>query len=333
MLPPRPSPFVRIRRIALATVATVVMLLAATITIAEARWDRTFTPAGVSTTIRSTTNPDVIARGRYLAYGPGHCADCHAPPVYRSRDGAGVELELSGGYTFAVAGGQVHVPNLTPDSATGIGTRTDEQLVRALRYDLRHDGRAMLPFMEYQELADDDLTAIISFLRSQPAVRHEVRDHNYSVVSKAILAFLVKPRGPRHTPPSRAPSGVTVERGEYLVNSVAHCGACHTRRSALDGSYQGARLAGGLEMAVDDEPDKVFVTPNLTPDSATGRIANWTEAQFVDRMLGGRRYAQSHMPWESFGKMHPDDLRAIYRYLQSLAPVRNPTGESYRPRR
>jgi hypothetical protein len=51
----------------------------------------------------------------------------------------------------------------------------------------------------------------------------------------------------------------------------------------------------------------------------------------VARFRAGRLIPESYMPWVFFARMTDDDLRAIYRYLRSLAPVRNETGPSIRP--
>jgi hypothetical protein len=95
------------------------------------------------------------------------------------------------------------VPNLTPDSVTGIGRRSDGEIARMLRHDVRADGRAAVPFMTAQNASDEDLVALVSFLRSQPAVRHEVPDRAPNLVGKAVLAFVIAPRGPQGTPPGR----------------------------------------------------------------------------------------------------------------------------------
>ncbi|MFL6244907.1 MAG: c-type cytochrome [Thermoanaerobaculia bacterium] len=139
---------------------------------------------------------------------------------------------LTGGNIFTLPLGTFYTPNLTPDRETGIGRRKDGELARILRYGVRADGRAALPFMEFHEMSDDDLQAVISFLRSQPAIRNKVRQHEPTFLGKAILAFVMKPIGPKSTPPVTAPAEeATVERGEYMANNLAGCVACHTKRS------------------------------------------------------------------------------------------------------
>lgn len=72
-------------------------------------------------------------------------------------------------------------------------------------------------------------------------------------------------------------------------------------------------------------PGRRFVSPNLTPDRETGRIAGWSEEAFLTRFRAGPAYADSPMPWHTLGRMSDDDLRAIYRYLRSIPAVRNET--------
>jgi hypothetical protein len=62
-------------------------------------------------------------------------------------------------------------------------------------------------------------------------------------------------------------------------------------------------------------------------------MARWTEDQFVARFRTGRTIKESPMPWGPLRKMSDDDLRSIYRYLTSLPPVRNATGESLQPKK
>jgi mono/diheme cytochrome c family protein len=293
----------------------------------QARWDRTFDDQTPMPMLRASTDSAVIAHGRYLAYGAAFCANCHTTVDKAPAIDAGAELPLSGGRVWDIPPGVVRSPNLTPDSATGIGRYTDAQLVRAIRYGVRHDGRAMLPFMAFQNMSDEDIVALISFLRAQPPVRNPVPDHDPTMLGKAVLAFVIKPKGPDGTPAQRSPVGPSVERGKYLAESVSDCAGCHTQRNQMDGSFTGPRFAGGGVFEAEEKPGYVFVTPNLTPDSTTGRIARWTEDEFVARFRTGRTIKESPMPWGPLRKMSDEDLRSIYRYLRTLPPVRNATGE------
>jgi mono/diheme cytochrome c family protein len=279
--------------------------------------------------VEFSNDPQVIATGRYIAYGPGHCVGCHTDSSQHEQVRNGEMPPLSGGGEFKLPFGVVYTPNLTPDRETGIGTRSAKELARVLRYGVHHDGRAVLPFMDFHDMSDSDLQAVVSFLLSQRPVRHEIPKRRLNLVGKALVAFVIEPRGPSgpvlRTSPAPAP---TVERGAYLANNVAVCSTCHTKRSMFDGTYQAAKFTGGFTLPNDDDPSKVYVTPNLTPEPRTGRIASWTEEQFVGRFQAGVGLPGSHMPWRQYQKMSEADLQAIYRYLHSLPPVVNETGPS-----
>ena len=124
------------------------------------------------------------------------------------------------------------------------------------------------------------------------------------------------------TTPVGADGAPSLERGRYLVESVAGCGDCHTDRNRKDG----ALYSGGepLESALD--PEHLYVPPNLTPDPKTGRLSGWNEATFVRRFRAGKAYAHGLMPWGAFGRMSDDDLRAIYRFLKSVPAVEHASG-------
>ncbi|HEX7832531.1 MAG TPA: cytochrome C [Thermoanaerobaculia bacterium] len=279
--------------------------------------------------IEASNDPKVIETGRYIAYGPGHCVGCHVDASKHEAVRNGATPPLAGGNVFHLPFGVVYTPNLTPDPETGIGNRSAKELARFIRYGVRHDNRAGLPFMDFHDMSDSDLQAVVSFLKSQKPVRNAIPEAKFNLVGKALLAFVIEPHGPSgptlHASPAPEP---TVERGAYLANNVAVCATCHTKRSLLDGSYQAAKFSGGFAMDNDEDTSKVFVTPNLTPDPRTGRIASWSEEQFVGRFQAGVGLPGSHMPWRQYQKMSEQDLRAIYRYLRTLPPVENNTGPS-----
>ncbi len=295
-----------------------------------ARWDRAVrapTPA-----LRARTDSATVARGRYLAYGPAHCSTCHVSEAAVPRLARGEEPPLAGGRPVRLPAGTWYAANLTPDSATGIGRRTDGELARALRHNVRADGRALLPIMEYQRMADDDVVAVLSFLRAQPPVRNPVPGRDVNVVGRTVFALLGKSAVPPSTAPAAAPGGATAARGAYVANEVANCDACHTERDLVTGRYVGAPYGGGTVMPDDADRSREFVTPNLTPHPRAGHIARWTEAQFVGRMRAGRAHPGSPMHWEAFARMSDDDLRAVYRYLRTLPPAGRATGPTVRPR-
>ena len=267
--------------------------------------------------IHASTHPAVIERGRYLVQGPAHCGECHgartasgAPPAHTA--------DLSGGYEFHLPVGVFHVPNITSDRETGIGRYSDGDLARILRYGVRPDGSAVLPFMPFAELADDDLTAVISYLRTTKPVAHAVPRHQVNLLGNIVRAWVLEPVGPKTTPAEHAPRGAVAENGRYLAHHVANCVSCHTRMDMRTGKLVGPLFGGGAEHASIDGSNKTFLSPNLTPDPRWGWIEGWDASAFAARLTSGAGRDGSPMPWSAFSELSDDDARAIYLYLRSL---------------
>jgi mono/diheme cytochrome c family protein len=305
------------------TAAVVVVAVAIGFWVIQRRSTRTF--EAPYPPIAATADPAVIELGRYLVYGPAACAYCHVPREQWKELASGQQLPLSGSHLFRLPFGQFYSANLTSDAETGVGRRSDGELARILRYGVRADGRAAVPLMEYQDISDQDLTAIISFLRTQPAVPNKVPGHTFSMLGKVIFAFAFTPQAPSEPPPRTSPAGVSIERGGYLANRVSACVACHTNRGE-DGQLVGPSFAGGQRMDVAADSTKVYVTPNLTPDLKTSVIGVWTEDAFIGRFRQGELVPGTPMPWGAYGRMTDDDLRSVFRYLRSLPPIEHEVG-------
>jgi hypothetical protein len=232
-------------------------------------------------------------------------------------------MPLIGGWDEYIAGfGTFRAPNLTPDPETGIGKMTDAELARAIRHNVKHDGKIIPPFMVFQGLSDEDLTAVISFLRSQEPVKNKIEPSDYGFVAKAVIAFgLLKPEGPKSTPPKSIPQDTTLEYGKYLANNVGNCLGCHVKIDQTGNQMNADFAGGGIFPPTEFSKGYSFVSPNLTPDKKTGAIADWGERQFIERFQGGRLYEGSPMPWGMYSRMSENDLKALYRYLHSLEPV------------
>ena len=292
-----------------------VMILGLTITVMSRQHLKYDAPYPAVT---ASTDSAMIERGRHLVLGPAHCVDCHSP--VKNVDSVlalGQDPPLSGGLKFDLPFGQFFVRNITPDSTTGIGSMTDGEIARLLRYGVKKNGEAVLPFMPFQNMTDEDLTAIISYLRSVKPVRHEVPGHNYNLMGKVIKAFLIKPEGPTETIRSAVWRDTTADYGRHLAMVVANCNECHTKRDGV-GKFIGKTMAGGNVFK--EEGKTTLITPNLTPHP-TGRIYDWTQGMFIRRFRMGKTIEHSHMPWASYGRMTDDELKAIYQFLQTLEPV------------
>ena len=272
--------------------------------------------------IRASGDPGVIERGRYLVRGPAHCAACHGDPSF---DAAGRDLEmpLSGGRQFDLGPlGTVVAPNITSDPEAGIGRRSDATIVRSLRHGVAHEGRPLVPIMPFAGLADEDLRAVISYLRSLPPVAEPTPPNDLSWLGSVALRLAPDPVA-KAAPPVAVEPAPTAEYGRYLATTVANCRGCHTRRSRLTGSYVGPEFAGGMKI---EEAGRRFTTPNLTPAEGTV-LHGMSEGEFIARFrLRGMRPGAppSPMPWRAYAQMTDSDLAAIYRYLKTLPAVETP---------
>jgi hypothetical protein len=204
-------------------------------------------------------------------------------------------------------------PNLT-SGVGGVGaTNTDEDWIRAIRHGVGHDGRGLIlmPSRIFYYLSDEDLGALLAYLKSLPAVDNELPITELGPLGRVMVTLGQLP--PEATAPDvtaidhdgarpiTPQPGVTVEYGEYLANT---CTLCH-----------GASLNGQTIR----EGGNVYVALNLTRG---GEMIGWSEEQFKVTMRtgvtpGGKQLID-FMPWKYFGQMTDDELKAVWMYLQSL---------------
>ena len=122
-------------------------------------------------TVPDVSRDDSLAYGTYLGNALGHCMECHTPMVDGafdfSRTGAGgMVFEKPLGLDIAAM-----AANITPHPEQGIGSWTDDEIKRAIRQGISRDGRKLariMAFDYYQNISDDDLDALIVYLRSMP---------------------------------------------------------------------------------------------------------------------------------------------------------------------
>ena len=267
--------------------------------------------------IKASTDTAVIARGKHIVTGAAHCINCHSTANVDSLIDAGQPVPLSGGVLFDLPVGKIYSKNITPDKETGIGDYTDAQIARVLRYGVHPNGDPVYDFMPFHNMSDEDLTAVISYLRAQKPVKNKVPENNLNIMGNIVKAFLVKPVGPSGEVPETVKQDTTAEYGKYIAISIAECNGCHTKRD-ISGAYIGQPFAGGNEF---NEGGHKLVTPNITTDSSS-RIYGWTAQDFINRFRMGKVIPYSPMPWNSFKRMNDEELTAIYNYLKTLPPVK-----------
>ena len=195
--------------------------------------------------VAAAFNEAQISRGATLA-ALGNCISCHT---------ADQGVPLAGGKPFATPYGTIYSTNLSPDLQTGIGAWSYQAFARAMREGISQDGHALypvFPFTSFARISDDDMTALYAWLMSQPPVTHTPpAAHmwgglNFRPLLSVWNGLFHQDRQERYDSSQTA----QWNRGEYLVNGVAHCGACHTPRNALGaeqkqtGYMQGAMVEG-----------------------------------------------------------------------------------------
>jgi len=250
----------------------------------------------------------------------------------------GEDVPLQGGVKFSMGPlGSMFTRNLTPDTQTGLGRYSDEQIFRMMRHGIRPNGLASMPvLMPFWNMADDDLVAIVSYLRSLAPVKHEVPENDWTLMGKAVrvLAPTFKPIEKPEAPKTAPPMAATIERGEYLARYVTNCVGCHTKRDMMTYEATGPEFAGGMEFEPWPELHKYLKadttiwlrTPNLTPDPGSIFSNFKTPEEFIKRMRTGRIIPYSPMDWGPFSRMTDEDITAIWMYLNSLKPVKNDVG-------
>ena len=115
----------------------------------------------------------VLARGEYLFNNLAGCVDCHSKRDFTKYSGPVVPgSEGGGGFVFDQKfqlPGVLYGKNITPDSATGVGTWTDAELIRAITQGISKNGDTLFPLMPYphfNRMAKDDLMSIIAYMRT-----------------------------------------------------------------------------------------------------------------------------------------------------------------------
>jgi mono/diheme cytochrome c family protein len=219
-----------------------IMILAAAVLAAGAFLALAWHPAiePVSASAPAQFPAQQVHRGQLLA-AIGNCASCHT-----TRDGG----SFAGGVGVQTKFGNIYGTNITPDAQTGIGAWTLDAFRRALRQGVSRDGHLLYPAFPYDHfthLADDDIAALYAFLMTRDPVHATAPANHLSfpLQFRPLMAawnLLYLKQGPIAQQPSQDPQ---LARGAYLVESLAHCAACHSPRNALGAEKHDAYLAGG----------------------------------------------------------------------------------------
>jgi len=189
---------------------------------------------------RSAFPPEKIAQGARLA-SLGYCAQCHT---------AAGGKPFAGGYPLKTPFGTIYGTNITPDPETGIGTWSEEAFARAMGEGVDREGHHLYPGFPYDHftrISPDDNRALYAYLMTREPVRAEAPANElpWPLQFRPLLAgwkLLFLDQDPFKDDPARSPDW---NRGAYLAESVAHCGACHTPRNLLGARETDRKFAGG----------------------------------------------------------------------------------------
>jgi mono/diheme cytochrome c family protein len=221
-------------------IATVVIaaLIAGAVAAFAVAWRPTI--AAIAPPAPSSFDPALVKRGRDLA-AVGNCNTCHTV-----RGGQ----NYAGGLPVPTPFGTIFSSNITPDAETGIGRWSEDAFQRAMRTGVDRAGRHLYPTFPYDHftnVSDEDDRALYAFLMTRPPV-HALPPENllsFPLNQRPIIAgwklLFLRRDGFR----AEAAKSAEWNRGAYLVEGLAHCGACHTPRNALGAERVSAQFAGG----------------------------------------------------------------------------------------
>jgi len=286
----------------LAALLALLLIAVATIYILSAqRLNRKRLVSVAAVSIPAST--EAIERGRHIV-ATRACADCH-----------GVDFGGKKVIDDPLAG-ELHGPNITRGIGGLPADFSDLDYVRAIRHGLSRDGRSfvLMPSLEYADLSDEDLGAVIAYLKTQPAVdRPRGPVSPGPIVRLLILTGEVKLAAEHIDHAAKRASTVTAsasaDYGKYLA---ASCTGCH-----------GPNLSGGK---IPGAPPDWPAAANLT-SHATSRVTRWTEEQFMQtvrtRVRPDGTALNPIMP-AAFAQLTDQELKALWTYLQSLPAI--PTG-------
>lgn len=249
-------------------------------------------------------DPEVIARGEHLAESLGACFDCHGEDL--------------GGKLFADMGpvGSFSAPNITTG---GVGKDyTDAEMARLLVSGIKRDGTSVtfMPSGDFRWWPDEDVAALISWWRKQPAVATPSGPIVVGTLGKVLdrqdmipidIARRIEHDAPRDAAPEPSP---TPAYGAYIAKL---CAGCH-----------GETFAGG---PIPGAPPDLPVPSNITPHE-TG-LASWTKEDFYRVLDEGinkdGKQLDPMMPLGTLAAMNEIEREALWSYLQALPP--KPFGE------
>jgi cytochrome c553 len=280
-------------------ITTLLLLISAALVViyvkSNSRMRQKFDVAAAAVPVISTSGD--LAEGKRLYISRG-CGDCHG--------------DDAGGKTFIddPAIGRLTGSNLTRGKGGVAASRSNEDIARAVRHGVGKNGRALvfMPSTDFAGMTDEDTGRLIAYVRSVPAVDRELPEIKIGPVARLLflsgeMPLLVSAEKINHsaTRAQKIEKAVSVEFGKYVA---ATCTGCH-RDNLQGGPIQGA-------------PPEWPPAQNI----AGKALSHYTEAQFTTAIRTGKRPDGSMikfpMPWQSLSKLTDIEIKALWKYLQTL---------------
>lgn len=256
--------------------------------------------------------------GAYLA-AQGNCAACHTRP------GGKVN---AGGLKFKTDFGDLFSTNITSDKRYGIGAWSFDDFYHAMKEGVRPGGEHLypaFPYTSFVRLSDKDIASLYLHFKTVTPVAEQNRANAliFPFNNRELMHFW---KALYHDNNAGFVSDRTKDgaynRGAYLVQSVAHCGACHSPRNPLGGQSNPLSLSGGTYIdKVSNGNYRLWSAVDITP--GPHGLAKWSKAEIVQYLkLGNNAHAVVHGPMNEVvmatTNMRANDLDAVATYLTKM---------------
>jgi mono/diheme cytochrome c family protein len=266
--------------------------------------------------LAADTSFSQLQHGRDLV-NAGDCVACHT---------ADKGKPFAGGRAIETPFGTIYSPNLTPDQETGIAAWSDNDFYRAMHDGRRPDGARLYPAFPYPyftKMTRSDVAAVRAYLNTLQPVRSPRRAStlkwplNHRIVMTGWNWMFFRPGTFKPEPAKSA----DWNRGAYLVEGAAHCGACHTPKNALGADKTSEALQGGV---IQD-----WFAPKLANNMHDGTGA-WSVEDIAEYLKTGRNShsgatgLMAEVVQDSTSKLTDGDLKAIATYIKDVDGGPNP---------
>jgi len=271
-------------------------------------------PETVSASALSPHTPN-LGNGKEMFYAGG-CVSCHAVPNQPDK------TRLGGGLGLRSPFGVFYVPNISSDPTDGIGNWSEAQFITAMVRGTSPSGEHLFPafpYTSYQRMNFNDLRDLFAYLKTLPAVKGKIRDHDvpfpFNIRRTLGIWKLLFLDGRQFAPDST--QSAQWNRGAYLVNGPGHCAECHSPRNILGAIKSSRRFSGG------PSPDGQGGTPNITQQ----KLKSWTVKDIADTLTTGMTPDADFVGGSmtevvrNTSQLSVADREAMATYVKSLPPI------------